>query len=40
MNQDWGWEPSALEYLSWPSTHERIELVFLGAVIGLLIMKK
>lgn len=40
MNQDWGWEPSALEYLSWPSTHERIELVFLGAVIGILIMKR
>ena len=39
MNQDWGWEPSALS-ISWPSTHERIELVFLGAVIGLLIMKK
>ncbi len=40
MNQLSGWELSGLEYLVWPSTHERIELVFLGAVIGLLIMKK
>tara|TARA_B100000575_G_scaffold182382_1_gene146497 strand:- start:2892 stop:3362 length:471 start_codon:yes stop_codon:yes gene_type:complete len=39
-NQSFGWEFSGFEYLSWPSTHERIELVFLGAVIGLLIMKK
>ena len=28
------------EYLSWPSTHERIELALLGAIVGLLIMKK
>lgn len=38
--RDYGGAPSVLEYLSWPSTHERIELVFLGAIIGLLIMKK
>ena len=39
-NRDWGWDGSLFEYLSWPSTHERIELALLGAIVGLLIMKK
>ena len=39
-NGDWGWDGSMFEYLSWPSTHERIELALLGAIVGLLIMKK
>ena len=39
-NREWGWVGSMFEYLSWPSTHERIELAFLGAIVGLLIMKK
>ena len=29
-----------LDFLYWPSTHERLELVFLGIVIGFLIVKK
>ena len=40
QNREWGWDGSMLEYLSWPSTHERIELALLGAILGLLIMKK
>ena len=40
QNREWGWDESILEYLSWSSTHERIELVLLGAIIGLLVMKK
>ena len=39
-NREWGWDGSLFEYLSWPSTHERIELALLGAIVGLLIMKK
>ena len=39
-NREWGWDGSMFDYLSWPSTHERIELALLGAVVGLLIMKK
>ena len=39
-NREWGWDGSIFEYLSWPSTHERIELALLGAIVGLLIMKK
>ena len=39
-NREWGWDGSMFEYLSWPSTHERIELALLGAIVGLLIMKK
>ena len=39
-NREWGWDGSMSEYLSWPSTHERIELALLGAIVGLLIMKK
>tara|TARA_B100001027_G_C16193091_1_gene296977 strand:+ start:363 stop:839 length:477 start_codon:yes stop_codon:yes gene_type:complete len=39
-NGEWGWDGSMFEYLSWPSTHERIELALLGAIVGLLIMKK
>ena len=31
---------SWLEFLYWPSTHERLELVFLGVIIGFLIIKK
>ena len=40
QNREWGWDGSILEYLSWSSTHERIELVLIGAIIGLLVMKK
>lgn len=29
-----------LDFLYWPSTHERLELVFLGIIIGFLIVKK
>ena len=39
-NGEWGWDGSMFEYLSWSSTHERIELALLGAIVGLLIMKK
>ena len=39
-NGEWGWDGSMFEYLSWPSTHERIELALLGAIVGLLIMRK
>ena len=39
-NREWGWDGSMFEYLSWPSTHESIELALLGAIVGLLIMKK
>lgn len=39
-NREWGFDGSIFEYLSWPSTHERIELALLGAIVGLLIMKK
>ena len=39
-NTEWGWDGSMFEYLSWPSTHERIELALLGAIVGILIMKK
>ena len=39
-NREWGWDGSMFEYLSWPSTHERIELALLGAIVALLIMKK
>ena len=39
-NREWGWDGSMFDYLSWPSTHERIELALLGAIVGLLIMKK
>lgn len=38
---NWGFYPSdILEFLYWPSTHERLELVFLGIIIGFLIIKK
>ena len=40
QNRERGWDESILEYLSWSSTHERIELVLIGAIIGLLVMKK
>ena len=39
-DREWGWDGSLFEYLSWPSTHERIELALLGAIVGLLIMRK
>ena len=39
-NREWGWDGSIFEYLSWPSTHERIELALLGAIVGLLMMRK
>ena len=39
-NREWGWDGSMFEYLSWSRTHERIELALLGAIVGLLIMKK
>ena len=39
-NREWGGDGSLFEYLSWPSTHERIELALLGAILGLLIMKQ
>ena len=39
-NREGGWDGPILEFLSSSSTHERIELVFLGAIIGLLVMKK
>ena len=40
QNREGGWDGPILEFLSSSSTHERIELVFLGAIIGLLIIKK
>ncbi len=36
----YGFDEFWLDYLYWPSTHERLELVFLGIIIGFLIMKK
>ena len=39
-DREWGWDGSIFEYLSWPSTHERIELALLGAIVGLLMMRK
>lgn len=30
----------SLDFLYWPSTHERLELVFLGIIIGAFAIKK
>ena len=35
-----GFDGSWLEFLYWSSTHETLELVFLGIVIGFFILKK
>ncbi|RPG71631.1 MAG: hypothetical protein CBD52_004405 [Euryarchaeota archaeon TMED192] len=38
--RNFGFDEFWLDYLYWPSTHERLELVFLGVIIGFLIIKK
>ena len=35
-----GFDESWLEFLYWSSTHETLELVFLGIIIGFFILKK
>jgi len=35
-----GFDGSWLEFLYWSSTHETLELVFLGVIIGFFILKK
>ena len=35
-----GYDGSWLEFLYWSSTHETLELVFLGIIIGFFILKK
>lgn len=37
---NYGFSDFWLDFLYWPSTHERLELVFLGIIIGFLIVKK
>jgi hypothetical protein len=36
----WGIDEFWLDFLYWPSTHERLELAFLGIVIGFFVIKK
>ena len=38
--RNWGFDEFWLDFLYWPSTHERLELVFLGIIIGFLIVKR
>ena len=38
--RNWGFGEFWLDFLYWPSTHERLELVFLGFIIGFMILKK
>ena len=38
--RNWGFDEFWLDHLYWPSTHERLELVFLGIIIGFMIIKK
>ena len=38
--ENMGFDESWIEYLYWPSTHETLELVFLGIIIGFFILKK
>tara|TARA_B100000287_G_scaffold393649_1_gene407070 strand:+ start:127 stop:609 length:483 start_codon:yes stop_codon:yes gene_type:complete len=36
----WGIDEFWLDFLYWPSTHERLELAFLGIIIGFFVIKK
>ena len=38
--REWGVEEFWLDFLYWPSTHERLELAFLGIIIGFFVIKK
>jgi hypothetical protein len=38
--REWGIDEFWLDFLYWPSTHERLELVFLGIIIGVFVIKK
>ena len=38
--RNWGFDEFWLDFLYWPSTHERLELVFLGIIIGFLILRR
>ena len=38
--RQWGIDEFWLDFLYWPSTHERLELVFLGIIIGFFVIKK
>ena len=38
--REWGIDEFWLDFLYWPSTHERLELAFLGIIIGFFIIKK
>ena len=38
--REWGYDEFWLDFLYWPSTHERLELAFLGIIIGFFVIKK
>ena len=38
--RQWGIDEFWLDFLYWPSTHERLELAFLGIIIGFFVIKK
>ncbi|MCH2645720.1 MAG: hypothetical protein MKZ53_01945 [Candidatus Thalassarchaeum sp.] len=38
--REWGIDEFWLDFLYWPSTHERLELAFLGIIIGFFVIKK
>ena len=38
--REWYIDESWLDFMYWASTHERLELVFLGIIIGFFVIKK
>jgi len=40
MRREYGTDESWLDFMYWASTHERLELVFLGIIIGFFVIKK
>ena len=38
--REWYIDESWLDFMYWASTHERLELVFLGIIIGVFVIKK
>ena len=38
--REYGTDESWLDFMYWASTHERLELVFLGIIIGVFVIKK
>ena len=40
MRREYGTDESWLDFMYWASTHERLELVFLGIIIGIFVIKK